>query len=82
MANLRRVQCVPDSGGIHVFEDTDGEWEHLFVVDEVCDDLQCLNRVDLHDRGPIEVSVEDLEIERKDKVRVYLVGIATEELFA
>lgn len=78
MSNYTRLAYAPSSDAIHVWEvQNDGEKEHLFACDEVCDGDHCVGPDDLTRER--EVSVRDVEVERKgDTVTVTLLDVAAE----
>jgi len=78
MTDYTRIAYAPSSTHIHVWEvNNDGEKEHLFACDEVCDGDHCVGVDDLS--GERSVSVRDVEVELKgDTVVVNLVDVAAE----
>jgi len=74
MTDYTRIAYAPSSSHIHVWEvQDDGEKEHLFACDEVCDGDHCVGPDDFSSER--EVSVSDVEVERKgDTVTVNLHG--------
>lgn len=72
------LRYAPSKGSIHVWKELpNGETEHLFECDEVCDSGYCVGPEDLSQER--RVSVGDVEVERKgDTVTVNLLEVASE----
>jgi hypothetical protein len=78
MSDYTRIAYAPSSSHIHVWEvQSDGEKEHLFACDEVCDGDHCVGPDDISSER--SVTVADVEVERKgDTVVVNLVDVVSE----
>lgn len=78
MSDYTRIAYAPSSSHIHVWEvQQDGEKEHLFACDEVCDGGHCVGPDDLTRER--EVTVRDTEVERQgDTVTLNLIEVVSE----